>query len=64
MSKSLYGDRIGKMAKLRVGASAIIFDETREKILITRRTDNGLWCLPGGGMDPGESVMETGFVIL
>ena len=59
MSKSLYGDRIGKDAQLRVGASAIIFDETREKILITRREDNGLWCLPGGGMDAGESVEET-----
>jgi len=59
MSKSVYGDRIGKDAQLRVAASAIIFDETREKILITRRTDNGLWCLPGGGMDPGESVTET-----
>ena len=59
MSKSIYGDRVGKEAELRVGASAMIFDETREKILLTRRADNGLWCLPGGGMDPGESVTET-----
>ena len=59
MSRSVFGDRIGKEAKVRVGACAIIFDETREKILLTRRADNGLWCLPGGGMDPGESISET-----
>jgi ADP-ribose pyrophosphatase YjhB (NUDIX family) len=28
-------------------------------VLLTRRTDNGRWCLPGGRMDPGESLAET-----
>ncbi len=28
-------------------------------MLLTKRADNGLWCLPGGGVDPGESVEET-----
>ncbi|MGB0386536.1 MAG: NUDIX domain-containing protein [Ardenticatenaceae bacterium] len=59
MSKLIYGDRVGKEADVRVGASAMIFDGTREKILLTRRADNGQWCLPGGGMDPGESISET-----
>ena len=59
MSKLIYGDRVGKTAVLAPGASAIIFDEARKKVLLTRRTDNGRWCLPGGGMDPGESVAET-----
>jgi ADP-ribose pyrophosphatase YjhB (NUDIX family) len=53
------GERIGKTAKLRVGCSAMVFDESRQKILLTRRTDNGQWCLPGGGVDVGESVSET-----
>jgi ADP-ribose pyrophosphatase YjhB (NUDIX family) len=35
-----------------------LFDKTRETILLTRRTDNGQWCLPGGMIDPGESVAE------
>ena len=26
---------------------------------MTRRSDNGCWCLPGGGIDPGESVEEA-----
>ena len=54
-----FGDRIGKEGALRVGASALIFDEAREKVLMTQRSDNSRWCLPGGGMDPGESASET-----
>ena len=59
MAKLVYGERIGKQAKIRVGCSAMIFDDAREKILLTRRTDNGRWCLPGGGLDPGESAEEA-----
>lgn len=55
----LHGERIGKQGHLRIGCSAVIFDSPREKILLTRRSDNSLWCLPGGGMDPGESAAET-----
>ncbi len=58
-TKILRGSRIGKQGRIRTGCSAAIFDQAHEKILLTRRTDNGLWCLPGGGVDPGESVAET-----
>jgi ADP-ribose pyrophosphatase YjhB (NUDIX family) len=54
-----FGERIGKEGRLRVGISAVIFNASREKILLTRRKDNGLWCLPSGGMTPGESASET-----
>lgn len=59
MAKHIYGDRIGKDAKLRLGCSATIFDDSRQKILLTKRSDNGLWCLPGGGAEAGESVAEA-----
>lgn len=59
MVKILTGDRVGKAGVLRVGCSAVIFDARREKILLTRRTDNGQWCLPSGGMDAGESASEA-----
>ena len=50
---------MGRGAILRPGASAIVFDAGREKVLLTRRQDNDRWCLPGGGMDPGESAAEA-----
>jgi 8-oxo-dGTP pyrophosphatase MutT (NUDIX family) len=58
MTQILYGDRLGKQGQLRLGCSAIIFDENK-RVLLTRRTDNGQWCLPGGGMDSGESAAEA-----
>jgi len=59
MSVLNFGDRIGKGGTLRPGASALIFDKTTGNILLTRREDNAKWCLPGGGMDPGESAAEA-----
>lgn len=59
MAQYVYGERIGKTAALRCGVSALIWDETRTKILLTQRTDNGRWCLPGGMVDAGETVEEA-----
>lgn len=59
MSQVLYGPRLGKEGQLRIGCSAVIFNETREKVLLTQRADNGHWCLPGGHMESGESASEA-----
>ena len=58
MTQVLYGDRIGKEGKIRVGCSAAIFDE-QKRVLLTKRQDNGQWCLPSGGLEPGESAAEA-----
>ena len=58
MTQVLYGERIGRQGKIRLGCSAAIFDE-QGRIFLTRRADNGQWCLPSGGMEPGESVTEA-----
>ena len=58
MTQILCGERIGKQGKIRLGCSAAIFDE-RGRILLTRRADNNQWCLPSGGMEPGESAAEA-----
>jgi ADP-ribose pyrophosphatase YjhB (NUDIX family) len=40
--------------QIRPGAAAVIL--TDEGVLLQRRSDNGRWGLPGGGVEPGESV--------
>ena len=42
----------------RVGASTVIFN-AEGKVLLTRRADNGLWCIPGGHLDFGETIEEA-----
>lgn len=39
---------------IRPGVAAVIFDGVA--VLLQRRDDNGKWGLPGGGVEPGESV--------
>jgi ADP-ribose pyrophosphatase YjhB (NUDIX family) len=38
-------------------ASAVVTDDVG-RVLLQRRTDNGMWALPGGAMNLGESVAE------
>ena len=58
MTHVIIGDRVAREGKLRIGTSALIVD-AEKRVLLTRRTDNGQWCLPGGAMEPGESVQEA-----
>jgi ADP-ribose pyrophosphatase YjhB (NUDIX family) len=39
-------------------ASAVVVDNAG-RILLHRRTDNQYWSIPGGAMQPGESIAET-----
>ncbi|MGH2601445.1 MAG: NUDIX hydrolase [Dehalococcoidia bacterium] len=39
-------------------ANAVVLNDAGEFVLI-RRTDNGNWALPGGAMDPGESMTQA-----
>jgi ADP-ribose pyrophosphatase YjhB (NUDIX family) len=59
MTQILFGERIGREGKIRLGCAAVLFDENRQKVLLTRRVDTGQWCLPSGGVEPGESVIEA-----
>ncbi len=47
-----------KPNRLVVAASAVVTDEAG-RILLQRRADNGLYALPGGTMDFGESLPGT-----
>ena len=59
MAKVLQGERVGRHSTLDVGCTAVLFDDDRRRILLTRRRDNGRWCLPGGHVEAGESVAES-----
>ena len=58
MATILNGDRIARQGALLLVCSAVVFDEER-RVLLTRRVDNGRWCLPGGHCESGESVTEA-----
>ena len=43
---------------VRPGACGAVFNEHGE-ILLQKRSDNGFWSMPGGAVDPGESVEQA-----
>lgn len=52
-----FGAGITRGAALKAGAIAAVMSGGR--LLLTRRRDNGLWCIPGGGMDAGETWSQA-----
>jgi ADP-ribose pyrophosphatase YjhB (NUDIX family) len=42
-----------------VPAVSAIVPDNDGRILLIRRTDNKYWSIPGGGLEPGESVSEA-----
>lgn len=42
-----------------VPATTVFAQDTSERVLLIQRSDNGLWALPGGGQDLGESITDT-----
>lgn len=58
-SMHMYADRItDPNTRVKAGVGIIIIDN-EGKIVLERRRDNGMWGLPGGRIEPGESVLET-----
>lgn len=45
------------MSAYRISIKALIFNETKDKVLLCQG-QNGKWKLPGGGIEHGESVEE------
>jgi mutator protein MutT len=49
---------IGSRPLIMVGAGVIILDE-HNRILLTQRSDNNAWSIPGGAMEPGETLEDV-----
>jgi ADP-ribose pyrophosphatase YjhB (NUDIX family) len=41
-----------------VAVTVFVLDE-QDRVLLIRRTDNGLWAIPGGAQDFGEYISDT-----
>jgi len=52
-------DPAGPQASSIVPSANVIVVNDPGEILMIRRTDNGNWAVPGGGMDPGESITDA-----
>ncbi len=48
---------VGSRPIIMVGAAVLLLDENR--VLLQRRKDNRLWGVPGGSLEPGESLEEA-----
>lgn len=49
---------IGSQAIITVGATIMVYNDKGE-ILLHRRSDTGIWGIPGGAMAPGETIEQT-----
>lgn len=54
-----YNDPAAPPANSIVPAVTVVVTNDAGEILLQKRTDNGLWALPGGAMDIGESIGDT-----
>lgn len=51
-------NQVDANTRVRVGV-ALVVRNAKGHILLERRSDNGLWGLPGGRVEPGESLLQT-----
>lgn len=47
-----------RATSVRPAASAVVVD-AEGQVLLAKRSDSGLWTIPGGEMTPGESIADT-----
>jgi 8-oxo-dGTP pyrophosphatase MutT (NUDIX family) len=57
--KDYYHQSDAPKANSLVPAASAVVEDSLNRILLHKRSDNHLWSLPGGAMDLGESIAET-----
>lgn len=55
---SMYGNTVVEGMRVRVGVGVVVRGP-EEAILLEKRRDCGWWGLPGGKIEPGESLIEA-----
>ena len=54
-----YNDPDAPPANSVVPSTTAVVTDEHDQIVLIRRRDNDLWALPGGGMELGESIVDT-----
>ena len=54
-----YNDPDARPANSVAPSTTAVVTDDKDRVLLVKRRDNDLWTLPGGGMDLGESIVET-----
>jgi ADP-ribose pyrophosphatase YjhB (NUDIX family) len=54
-----YNDPDAPAANSVVPSTTAVVTDEHGRIVLIRRRDNDLWALPGGGMELGESIVDT-----
>ena len=54
-----YNDPDAPPANSVVPSTTAVVTDDQDRIVLIRRRDNDLWALPGGGMDLGDSIVDT-----
>ncbi len=49
---------VGPRPLILPSAGALVFDQAG-RVLLQRRADDGIWNIPGGAMEPGETLEQT-----
>lgn len=49
---------VGQMPLLAIGARVLV-EDAQGRFVIVRRTDDGKWALPAGGLELGENLMQA-----
>ncbi len=53
-----YDDPNAPVPNSLVPAATVFVQDDDGKVLLIQRSDNGLWALPGGGMEVGETIIQ------
>lgn len=54
-----YNDPDAPSANSLIPAASAVVADDQGRILLARRRDNNLWTVPGGAMEPGETIVES-----
>lgn len=58
--KEYYDDPNAPEPNSLVPAATVFVQDDEGRVLLVQRSDNGLWSLPGGGMELGETLAACG----